>query len=170
MKKIKTTNGYTFTIDNEDYEKVIKYKWLCNDTKLNYLVIQRTDYNKKYKNKTRSKTIKLSRYLLKVRSTKITVDHIDNNPLNNQKYNLRKCTQRQNSLNQIKHIKTSSLYKGVHRLQDRKNGNKRYRSRITNKKGIRVCLGIFNNQKSAALAYNKAAKMYHGKYAKLNAL
>ena len=42
------------------------------------------------------------------------IDHIDHNPLNNQKSNLRICSRAQNCMNQLpQKIQKSSKYKGV---------------------------------------------------------
>lgn len=170
MRKLKTSNGYTFLVDNEDYNKVIQWSWYGNDTKSDYVVIQRTGYCKEYYKKTGycSKTIKLSRFLMGVTDRHLTVDHIDNNPLNNQRSNLRICTQKENSRNKSPYKNSTSKYLGVHRIfPDRKNGEKRYRATIRPPEG-RIQLGVFANETEAAKAYNVAAKKIYGKYANLN--
>ena len=93
------------------------------------------------------------------------IDHIDNDPLNNQIENLREVTHYQNMMNQKSTKNTSSIYKGVSwRKQNRKwvvqiqfNGKKKY-------------LGLFTNEIDAALAYNIKAIECFGKYAWLNKL
>ena len=96
------------------------------------------------------------------------VDHINGNKLDNRKQNLRFVTQQQNCFNSKRkkphpNSKNPSHYKGVSWRNDRN----KWRSTIT-KDGKRIYLGLFENAQDAALAYNKAAKKYHGKYAKLN--
>lgn len=89
------------------------------------------------------------------------VDHIDGNPLNNQKNNLRRCTKKQNNMNRIKSYGKLSIYKGV------SPSNKRWRSQIMiNDKYIH--LGCFGNEIEAAKAYDKKAIELFGEFAKLN--
>ena len=90
------------------------------------------------------------------------IDHQDGNGLNNQKSNLRFCTQSQNSAN--REANGISKYLGV----DCDNRcDKKWRARI-NVNYKRKCLGYFKTQEEAALEYNKAAIQYHGEFAKLN--
>lgn len=79
---------------------------------------------------------------------KLVVNHIDNNPLNNQVDNLEVVTHRQNT--NKKHIKSSSKYVGVSFLK----GRKKWTSTI-NIKGKRKHLGHFNCETKAHLVYQK---------------
>lgn len=104
----------------------------------------------------------LHRIIMKA-SDNMVVDHIDGNPLNNRKSNLRICTRPENSRNQRIRNDNTSKYKGVSLDKSRKkwlgyigvNGKKTY-------------LGSYNTKEDAAKAYNEAAIKYHGEFAKLN--
>lgn len=99
------------------------------------------------------------------------IDHINGNRLDNRSSNLRIVTRRQNQWNKkVSLTNTSSGYKGVswHDL-----GKGYWRSYIyifdteKNRKK-RLHLGLFEDKKEAARAYDKAAVKHFGEFAKLN--
>ena len=93
----------------------------------------------------------------------IHTDHKNGNGLDNQKHNLRTCSQAQNNRNAKKRENCSSKYKGVY--WDKK--NKKWRARIyLNKKEI--CLGRYKNEIDAAKAYDEKAKELFGEFAQPN--
>lgn len=105
------------------------------------------------------KSIYLHRHIMKPHHADI-VDHIDGNPLNNCRHNLRVTSQANNTLNRAPN--RGKQYKGV---SARTNGM--YRARIT-VDGICYSLGDFTTELEAAKAYDAEAKILHGKYARLN--
>lgn len=96
-------------------------------------------------------------------SPKYPVDHEDRNQLNCRKSNLRICKQSQNGINSPLPKNNTSGYKGVCFSK----AAKKWMARIkVNYKGI--YLGVFDDPKDAAAAYNEAAKKYFGDFAWLN--
>jgi hypothetical protein len=91
------------------------------------------------------------------------VDHINGNTLDNRKENLRICTQNQNGKNRLLNKNNVSGYKGV----TYKKANKLWCAQIV-VNYHKMYLGLFTTAEAAALAYNEAAKKYHGEFAKLN--
>ncbi len=93
------------------------------------------------------------------------LDHIDNNPKNNNVENLREATDQQQRRNQPKSKKRSysSKYKGVFRD---KSSNKWLSQIKVDRKCIH--LGRFVIEIEAAKAYNEAASKYFGEFACLN--
>lgn len=89
------------------------------------------------------------------------VDHIDGDPLNNRRGNLRVVTKAQNAANAATRGGVSQ-YRGVYRTR-----NGKWASQIA-KEGRRTCLGTFEDEREAAAAYDAAAKDVHGEYARLN--
>lgn len=89
------------------------------------------------------------------------VDHIFGNLDDN--ISVRKVTKSQNLANSRPRKNSSSIYKGV---SYSKNSKKWYSEIQVNNK--RIYLGIFESEKEAALAYNKAAMENFGEYCWIN--
>jgi|WetSurMetagenome_2_1015567.scaffolds.fasta_scaffold47609_3 hypothetical protein len=141
-------NNDMVTIDGEDESLLKKFKWYLSkskDKKRNYAV---TTIN--------GKTIRMHRMIMNCVNSKIDIDHIDHNGLNNKKSNLRLCTRSQNMGNVLK-----LKYKGV---QKRTNIFRAY----IDKDYKRIYLGNFNTPEEAANAYNKKAVELFGEFACLN--
>lgn len=153
MRIIQTyTRSLNIIVDDEDYDRLYRY---------NYIV---TNGNKWiYRN------VKLAKIGIANDVTQVygkTIDHIDHNPLNNQKFNLRVVTQSENALNRRKRSDSKSRFRGVSYIRNNAQG-KRWNSRIQ-VGDKRLFLGTFNTQLEAAKAYNDAASKYHDKFAQLN--
>ncbi len=152
MKQIELTQGFTTLVDDEDYERVSNHSWCILKLKCCYA---QTRINKK--------TITLHRFLLNLTDSKIKVDHIDGDGLNNQKSNLRIATTQQNNFNRKGESSNISGYKGV----VFRSKQKRWLAQIRVNKQY-FYLGTYDSKEDAAKAYNKAAIKYHGEFARLN--
>lgn len=93
----------------------------------------------------------------------LMVDHINGDKLDNRKSNLRLVTRSQNQTNSMKQRSCGSKYKGVY-LDKRR---ALFASEIT-VEGKRKFLGYFVHEKRAAIAYDRAARVAFGAYARLN--
>jgi hypothetical protein len=91
------------------------------------------------------------------------IDHINNNPLDNRKVNLRVSDSSLNNHNRKKLTKTTSVYHGVSFDKQRE----KYVAQVA-KDGINYWLGRFKNELDAARAYNEKAIELYEEYAKLN--
>lgn len=87
------------------------------------------------------------------------IDHRDGNKSNNRFDNLRQANKIQNGQNRRKYKNNTSGYKGI-----RKNGTKWAATIKINK--IDKFLGNFNCPTAAHFSYCKAAKKYHGEFAR----
>lgn len=133
-------------IDEEDFDSVKDYNWHFMKG-----YARRRDGNKHI-------------YLHQVifgKKKGLVIDHIDQNPLNNQKSNLRFCSVQQNGWNRKKKANKTSKYMGVCLAIG--NRTKPYRALLKGK-----LLGYFENEIDAAKEYDKNAKKLYGKYIKLN--
>lgn len=159
MYIIKLSQNKYSLIDNEDFDKISKYKWSYDKYAF------RVDWSGN-----KPKKILLHRFIMDVPKN-MEIDHINRDKLDNRKSNLRIVTKQQNSLNRNKPkfkitAEKVSIYKGVSWISNKKR-IKRWRSYISFK-GKHYFIGLFKEEKDAALAYNKKAIELHGNFAKLN--
>jgi hypothetical protein len=152
MKEIKLTQGKVALVDDEDYEHLSQWKWYTIKKRKN------TFYAFRHSGKT---VVSMHREIMKT-PKELQVDHKDHDGLNNQKHNLRNCTQSQNNQNMMGY---GRKYKGVSYIGNRMG----YTAQIClNRKT--VCLGTFKDETDAATAYNDAALKYFGEFACLNVI
>ena len=140
-------------IDDCDIEKCKKYIWHVNNYGYVKSILPSSNGVRK--------EIFMHRYILDA-DKKYKVDHKSLIKLDNRRCNIRLCTSADNSHNQPKRAGTS-FYKGVH--IDRR--TRRWIAAITtNYKTHHI--GSFVSEVQAAYAYDRAAVIYHGKFAKTN--
>ena len=161
MKKIPLTQGKFALVDDEDFEYLNQFKWFAQKDKLDFYACRQI---KVEKGKQRQTKVSMSRDIMKP-SKGMQVDHIDGNGLNNQRTNLRICTNAENTKNKEKHKKSKSGFKGVQ--HNPKKCKKQWEVYIRcNYKSIYV--GSYLSREEAAHAYDEAAKKYFGEFACLN--
>ena len=155
MKEIKLTQGKVTIVDDEDYERLYKYKWHYDTN--GYAARSYHIGNNKYR------LWKIHWSITSKPENKMEVDHINGNRLDNRKCNLRIVTRQQNQMNKKKPKNNKSGHKGVH--YDKSRGKWVTYISVNYK---RVHLGRFYNKMDAVKAYNKAANKFHGEFARLN--
>ena len=159
MKEINLTRGYVALVDDEDFEKLNKFKWFAD--KCSYGSKFRASRSV-YLDDKRKNTIRMHREILNYFG-KMYVDHINGNTLDNRKKNLRVCTHQENRFNQINPSKNNKLkVKGV--WFDKEKEKFRADIRIN---GNKIFLGYFDRAEDADLAYRQAEKKYFGEFARI---
>lgn len=157
MKEIKLTKGLCALVDDEDFERINQFKWYA-------LKSGRTFYAVRNMLKTEFTDNKRGTYFMhNVIMGFKGVDHISGFGLDNQKINLRACTQHQNNMNSIPAKNSTSKYKGVSWAAH----VKKWRGQIQFNRKIKH-LGYFTSEAEAALAYDCAARELFKEFAKLN--
>ena len=141
MRQVKLSKSDLFAlVDDEDYDRVSKYKWTLELRKggLRYA-----------RGSVAGKVVRLHRFVLDLPPGVGTVDHEDGDGLNNTRKNLLDSTKSCNVRNGRKHRDGKSRYRGVMPF-----------------KGGRwisvLWLGTFLTEEEAAQAYQKAYKGYFG--------
>ena len=149
--------------DDEDYGIVVSYSWHITKKPKDNIFYART--NIPIENKQTS--LYLHRLILGLTDSKILVDHIDHNGLNNQRDNLRVASVQQNARNSVNSRKGTSNYKGVTFRGE--NLKKPWLVRIKID-GEYKYIGYFADEVEAAKAYNVAASVYFGAFSCPNPL
>lgn len=148
-------NKYEVLIDDEDLEKLSKYKWKGYKHHRSGKIYIRDMY-----------MTYMHRVIMNVTDTKIQVDHKNGNPLDNRKENLRICPRGgMNAINRPKQKNNTTGYKGV--TKSKRHKSKPYIAWI-NVKQKKKYLGLHATAEDAAKAYNEAALKYFGEFAYLN--
>jgi hypothetical protein len=155
------TQGHWMLVDIDDYSFVSKRKW---QIKYGCGIMKYARASFVMDGKRRNKCV----HQILINAPKgMVIDHKNGNGLDNRRQNLRVCTYSQNGCNKKRtnRYKETSKFKGVTWY-----GTNKYRKWLAsitiNKKTI--YLGFFHTDTEAAMAFDKAALIYHGEFAYLN--
>lgn len=142
------SSGNEFLFDKEDYDKIKDYYWH----------MRYDGYFLGHKSMDKSPS-RLHRIIMNVSNKDIVVDHIDHNPSNNRKENLRIANKSQNARN---HKIFSSNTSGCSGVVFSKVAGKWAATIMVNYQSIH--LGLFDNYDDAVIARKEAEKKYFGDF------
>lgn len=146
---VTASNCQGFYIDKEDYDLIKEYRWYSN--KENYIISH---------DKIKKRQIRLHRFITKCPNN-LVVDHIDGNPLNNCRDNLRVCTQLNNIKNRKLTKNNSSGTTGVGYFKKMK----MWKSTIMVNGDVKV-LGWFENKEDAIYSRLEAESFYYKNFSR----
>lgn len=147
MRKVPVHLGYKALVDDEDFNLVINIAWhrMANG---GYAAGRVSEH---------SPMLLMHRVIMNP-PPGMQIDHIDHNPLNNQRSNLRIVTQSQNRMNMKKRRHD---YKGIHPHGDRWKAIIKYRAKT-------IHIGVYDTPEEAARAYDRKANEIFREFAQLN--
>lgn len=151
MREVNLTQGKITLVDEIDFDRVAASSWCAAfEKKSGRWVAKRAGI--------KGGTEYLHRFILDA-PISMHVDHMDGNTLNNQRSNLRICTQRQNKQSR----RTARQFKGagLHKLTGKF-------AAYLGHSGKRHHLGLFPTIEAAARAYDQKARELFGEFAALN--
>ena len=151
VTKIVTARGDVFLIDTGDITIAEEHCWSVDHGYVR--AVTRT--------KTGMKTIYLHRLLCQRQNNKPHVDHINGNPLDCRRVNLRPCSRSENLQNQKRRADNTTGFKGVG-LHSQSN---RFRARIS-VGGREVHIGLFDTPEEAAAAITQHRNWLHKEFAR----
>lgn len=155
MVELKTTCGTPFMVDEDIAARVRHLAWKLD--KDGYVIRKTTIKGK------RGRTVRLHRVVAGCNDSSVLIDHRNCDKLDNTRANLREATKRNNSHNSMKSPGCSSIFRGV-----TWNRNCAKWQAGINVRGRYLYLGVFKDEHEAGHAYNRAAVIHHGEFARLN--
>ena len=157
---IPLTQGQYAIVDVTDYKWLMQWSWYakwCEDSGSFYAARNSRASEGKHH------TIRMHSQIMGLAyGDKRTVDHIESEKtLDNRRSNLRIATDAEQNMNKSKFITNTTGFKGVTRVK----GSNLYVSQIGSN-GKKIHLALSEDPKVAYYAYCKAAKKYHGDFAR----
>lgn len=156
MAEIQTSNGFVVLVDDADLPLVGESGWFADEPRPG-----RTRYARKWLTLDDGRKARLRMHKLITGFPQ--TDHINGNGLDNRRANLRPATGSQNAMNRGMRSDNTSGFKGV--TWDRKNQWWRVRIWVD---GRNLVVGRFADPVEAAHAYDEAARIHFGEYARTN--
>jgi hypothetical protein len=152
-REIPLSQGQVALVDEADYPRVVEHRWYVRNQHGRHYVATHVAGH-------RNAVVLLHRFLL-APPPGLHVDHIDGNPLNNTRANLRFCSNAENARNRAKNRRGRHPYKGIACVKGR------WTAQLACD-GLRYYKCGFKTPEEAASAYDALARQHHGAFARLN--
>lgn len=146
MKIVLTKLNEEILVDDEDYEKVMKFNWVLNPQ----------GYPCRYTGK---QCLFLHHLIIEPYPGQV-IDHANGSKRDNRRCNLRACTSSQNCANSKLYKSNTSGFRGIVRDGSKWRG-------VATVKGKKINLGTFLTKEDAAKAFENYKKKVFGEFAKI---
>jgi hypothetical protein len=154
--RVDLTRGYFAVVDREDAERVLALTWSAG-AKGEGGYVCATAYCD-------GKTVNMHTFIFGPVAKGNHVDHIDTNPLNCRRSNLREATPKENASNRNKFRSGKYRFRGI---SHNPKATKPWQAHLV-ADGKRHCSPQFATEEEAARAYDELAVKHHGEFARLN--
>ena len=162
MREVPLTQGMVALVDDEDYEEVMRYRWIYHRPRHSKTGYAQTTVHLERGRGGRSKTPRMHQLIYGPVPDGMTVDHRDGNGLNNRRSNLRLASRAEQARNRRPRAASATGFKGVFPSTPN-----RWIARI-GWEGRRLNLGTFSSPEEAACAYDAKARELCGDFAYVN--
>jgi len=168
VKEIPLTFGKVAIVDDEDYERVARFKWFATREMCGGVATWRA-MRKRRRSEGAGGPVGLHRQVIDA-PRGIRVDHKDGDGLNNTRENLRLASAQQNAQNRRRKSPwKTSRFRGVTWHKKDRRWRARIRVALVPGEATRLVeLGGFLREEDAAAAYDRAALTYFGQFAAPN--
>jgi len=143
MREIPLSQGKFALVDDEDFERINKFKWYASRKINDFYAVRNMLVSETKKSKL------MHRHIIDVPEG-LEIDHINGNGLDNRKENLRIVNHRMNAHNL--HIEKSSRYTGV--SKHKYPLDRQWQAKIL-LNGEKIFLGCFATEEEASVRYNE---------------
>jgi len=159
MKLIPLTKGYEAMVDDEDYDRVMEYKWQALTRSNGEVNCASRSYQERPSMKIRREALHV--FIMGILGDGFTIDHKDKNPLNCQRNNMRWASKSQQNANR-RSVMTHG-YRGIYPVSE----SYKWEPRIWYQRKL-YRNGSYYTKEEAAKAYDELAKKIYGDFAELN--
>jgi hypothetical protein len=157
-RKIPLTQNKASLVDEEDYERLSKYKWFAHKGRYTYYAVRHLPCKEGHH------LVRMHREVLGLmKGDGIICDHKNGNGLDNRQDNLRRASYCLNKYNTQIYKNNTSGFRGVYFMKDRE----KWAVQI-GKDGKLIYCGSYKSKEEAAIVYDKMAIKYYGDDAILN--
>lgn len=155
-RSIPLTKGFVATVDAADFDMLSHWRWYADERHGSVYAVTKVASNGL------RRKLRMHRVLALPGPSEM-VDHVNGDSLDNRRANLRVCSNAENQRNRSPYLGKSSTFKGVSWHEP--SGKWKASIKVL---GELCYLGVFDTERDAAAAYDAAAQVAFGDFARVN--